>query len=422
VSAGPLAGRVRALRQDALVRSSALLLLSTVEIAAGGFLFWQISARLFSPADIGRTSALITASALIANLALLGMQNSVIRYLREWDDPAGTVNSATTVVAAAAAGGAWLFVLGAGRLAPELTMLREPGAAALFVIFTVALAVSLINDNVFIGLHRSGLVAGRNTVTVLLRLGWPFAVTGLGAFGLFTAYQGAATVALIAYLVVQHRRLGVPVRFRVDRARFAAMWRYSAGNYVATVLLLFPALVMPLVVAHRLDPEHAAYYYIASLVAGVLTFVPQATSRSLFAQAAADPARLRPLLRRVVLLTAAVQVPALAVLVAAGPVVLRLFGAAYATAYPLLVVLLVSAALATIGFLGNALLLIVGRLTVMCLVTAAAAVVSVGGAYLFAGRGLLWVGGSLLAGEIVLGLAYLPLIASISRPVDKETG
>ena len=106
VSAGVIGSRVRAFRQDALVRNSALLLLSTVEVAAGGFVFWQISARLFTPDEVGRTSALITASALIANLALLGMQNSVIRYLHEWDDPAGTVNSAVTVVTAAAAFGA----------------------------------------------------------------------------------------------------------------------------------------------------------------------------------------------------------------------------------------------------------------------------------------------------------------------------
>jgi O-antigen/teichoic acid export membrane protein len=422
MSAGVIGRRVRAFRQDALVRNSALLVLSTVEVAAGGFVFWQISARLFTPDEVGRTSALITASALIANLALLGMQNSVIRYLHEWDDPAGTVNSAVTVVTVAAALGALLFVVGAGLFAPDLAMLHRPGNAAGFVVFTVALAVTLINDNVFIGLQRSGHVAGRNTVTVLLRLGLPFAVTGLGAFGLFSAYQGAATVALIGYLVVLHRKLGLPTRLRVDRARFAAMWRYSAGNYLATVLLLFPALVMPMVVTLRLDPAHAAYYYIASLVAGVLTFVPQATSRSLFAQAAKDPAGLRPLLRRVIRLTAAVQLPALVVLIAAGPLVLRLFGAAYATAYPLLVVLLIGAALATVGFLGNALMLVVGRLTLMCSVTAVAAVVAVGGAYLFAGRGLLWIGGSLLAGELVLCTVYLPLIASISRPAQRESG
>lgn len=416
MTAGAIGTRVRALRGDALVRNSAMLLLSTVVVAAGGFLFWQIAARLFSPADVGRTSALITASALIANLALLGMQNSVIRYLHEWPDREATMNTAVTVVTAASVLGSLAFVAGAGRLAPELAMLREPGNGALFVVFTVVLAVTLLNDNVFIGLQRSGHVAGRNAVTVALRLALPFAGAGLGAFALFTAYQGAATVALIVYLVVLHRGLGMPTRLRVAPDRFAVMWRYSAGNYVATVLLLLPALVMPMLVAHRLGPEQTAFYYIASLVAGVLTFVPQATARSLFAQAAADPARLGTSLRRVLLLTAGAQVPALLVLVAAGPFVLRLFGPAYATAYPLLVILAVSAALASVGFVGNTLMLIVGRLTLMCVLTGVAAVVCIGGAYLMAPRGLLGIGGALLAGELVLCLAYLPLIAAIGRP------
>jgi O-antigen/teichoic acid export membrane protein len=420
VTAGVIGTRVRALRQDVLVRNSALLLLSTVAIAAGGFLFWQVAARLFSAADVGLTSALITSSALIANLALLGMQNSVIRYLHEWEDRAATMNSAVTVVTVAAVIGSAVFVAAVDRLAPELAMLHRPGNAVLFVVFTAVLAVTLLNDNIFIALQRSGQVAGRNALTVLLRLALPFGCVGLGAFGLFTAYQSAATGALIVYLILLHRRLGMPTRLRVDPMRFTAMWRYSAGNYVATVLLILPALIMPILVTHQLDPAQAAYYYIASLLAGVLTFVPQATARSLFAQASADPTQLRPSLRRVVVLTAAAQVPALLVLITAGPFVLRLFGPGYATAYPLLVLLAISAALASVGFVGNTLMLIVGRLKLMCVLTGGAALVCIGGAYLLGGRGLLWVGGSLLAGELVLCLSYLPLIAAMSRPESKE--
>ena len=240
MTAGVLGTRVRALREDVLVRNSVLLLVSTVAVAAGGFLFWQIAARLFSAAEVGLTSALITSSALIANLALLGMQNSVIRYLHEWQDRAATMNSAVTVVTVAAVLGSALFVVAVDWLAPELAMLHRPGNAVLFVVFTAVLAVTLLNDNVFIALQRSGQVAGRNALTVLLRLALPFGCVGLGAFGLFAAYQSAATVALIVYLVVLHRRLGLPTRLRVDPMRFTAMWRYSAGNYVATVLLTCP--------------------------------------------------------------------------------------------------------------------------------------------------------------------------------------
>lgn len=415
MTAGLLGTRVRALRRDALVRNSVLLLMSTVVVAAGGFVFWQIAARLFTPADVGRTSALITASALIANLALLGMQNSVIRFLHDWADRDTTMNSAVTVVTIASVAGAAVFVAGVDWFAPELGMLHRPANAALFVVFTASLALTLLNDNVFIALQRSGHVAGRNTATVALRLGLPFACAGMGAFGLFTAYQSAATLALLVYLVVLQRELGLKTRLRLDRARIATMWRYSAGNYVATVLLLLPPLVMPNLVTSTLGPEQAAYYYIASLIAGVLTFVPQATARSFFAQASVDPAGLHGSLRRVLLLTAGAQVPALLVIIAAGPFVLALFGPAYAHAYPLLVVLSVGAALASVGFVGNTLMLIAGRLRMMCALTGAAALVIVGGAYAFGDRGLLWIGGCLLAGELLLCVTYTPVIARMGR-------
>ena len=421
MTAGLLGTRVRALRRDALVRNSVLLLASTVVVAAGGFVFWQIAARLFTPADVGRTSALITASALIANLALLGMQNSVIRFLHDWADRATTMNSAVTVVTIASVAGAAVFVAGVDWFAPELAMLHRPGNAVLFVVFTASLALTLLNDNVFIALQRSGHVAGRNTATVVLRLGLPFACVGMGAFGLFTAYQSAATLALVIYLVVLQRELGLRTRLRLDTARIAMMWRYSAGNYVATVLLLLPPLVMPNLVTHSLGPEQAAYYYIASLVAGVLTFVPQATARSLFAQASVDPAGLHGSLRRVVLLTAGAQAPALLAIIAAGPFVLGLFGPAYAQAYPLLVVLSVGAALASVGFVGNTLMLITGRLRMMCVLTGAAAVVIVGGASAFGDRGLMWIGGSLFAGELLLCLTYTPVILRMAGAAGRTT-
>jgi O-antigen/teichoic acid export membrane protein len=176
-------------------------------------------------------------------------------------------------------------------------------------------------------------------------------------------------------------------------------------------------------VAHRVDPAHAAYYYIASLLSGVLAFVPQATTRSLFAEAAHDPGRLREHLARVLQVTAALQVPLLGVLLAAGREVLRLFGPVYQQAYPLLALLALSAALSSVGFVGSTLLLISGRLRLLCQLSAAASAVCLLGAYLLAGRGLVWVGGSVLVAEAVLAIVYTGVIAvALRHTVDTPAG
>ena len=408
---------VRRLREsellsDSLFRNSAFLLLGTAVLAAGGFLFWQMAANMFSPADVGRASALVSASTLIANLALLGMNNSLIKYLHVWPDQAATANTGLAVVTAAAALGAGGFVLVSGWLAPQLGLL-QPRDAAFFVVFSAALAASMVNDSVFVSLRRSGYILSRNTVMVLVRLTLPFAVVTLGAFGIFTAYQAAVGLALPVYLIVLKRRFGISTRLRARWGRLTAMWRYSAGNYIATAILMLPNLIMPVLVAQRVGPAQAAYYYIAAMLAGVLSFVPQATSRSFFAEVTHDIQSLRTSLRRVIRLTALAQAPILLVLIAAGPFALALFGPAYTGAYPLLVVLGLGGALTSVGFVGSTLLMLIGRLRLMCGLSAVACAVTLVGAYLLADRGLIWIGWSLVLGELFLSVAYVVLVARI---------
>jgi O-antigen/teichoic acid export membrane protein len=48
-----------------------------------GFLFWWVSARVYSPQDIGFASAIISAVSLITMLSSLGTGSGMIRYLPE---------------------------------------------------------------------------------------------------------------------------------------------------------------------------------------------------------------------------------------------------------------------------------------------------------------------------------------------------
>jgi O-antigen/teichoic acid export membrane protein len=147
----------------------------------------------------------------------------------------------------------------------------------------------------------------------------------------------------------------------------------------------------------------------------VLVFVPQATARSFFAEVSHDGNRLREHLKRVVVVTMALQLPVLALLVLAGRSLLRVFGDDYVDAYPLLVLLALTSALSAVGFIGSTLLLATGRTRLLCQLSAAAYAVSLTGAYLLAGEGLVWIGAALLGGEILLAAGYLRVIVRALR-------
>jgi O-antigen/teichoic acid export membrane protein len=411
--------QVRRLVADSLLRNSAMLVLAAIELSFGGFLFWQLATHLFSPAEVGRAGVLISASTLIATLALLGMNSSLVRFLGEWPDPARTVNSGSMLVAIAAAVGALGYALGAAALAPDLAV-GGAGPVVAFVLLTVGAAISMYNDNLFVAVRRSGFVLGRTTLVVVLRMVLPLALLSAGAYGLFVAYWVAVAVPMLAYLVVMSRRLGLPPRFELDVRRLKAMWRYAAGYYVASTILTVPALTMPILVAHQLDTEQAAYFYITSLLAGVLMFVPQSVARSLFAEVNHDPSELRRLLLRVASVTAATQLPLLLALIGAGRFVLGLFGPTYAQAYPVLVLLGLAAAVGSVGVIGGILLLVWRRLRQLCQLAAVACTASLAGAYLLADRGLVWVGGSILVGQLVLAAGYVRVISTALRTATPD--
>jgi glycosyltransferase involved in cell wall biosynthesis/O-antigen/teichoic acid export membrane protein len=410
-----LAGRVRAALGDSLVRNSMLLLSATVVLAVGGFPFWQLAAHLFAPADVGRASALIAASTLLANLALLGMNNSLIQYLPTWPDRARTVNGAVTVVALAAFVGAAGFVVFVPEFAQHIVGLRHPVGAATFTVLTVAGAVGLFYDNVFIGLRRCGYLLARNTLLVVLRVAVLTLLAAGAAGGIFTAYWLPMAVALGLYGFALRGRLGLPLRPTIAPERLRAMWRYSAGTYAATAILMTPNLLMPVLVVQRIGPQQAALYAVASLVASVLAFVPQATARSLFAEVSNDRGLLRGHLPRVLRLTVVLQAPLLAMILLTGNLVLGSFGSTYSEAYPLLSILAATSALSSVSFVGSTLLLIAGRIRLLCQLSAAGCLVSLLGAYLLAGHGLTWIGWSLLSGEAVLAIAYTFVITAQLR-------
>src|ERR1035441_187109 len=153
----PGRSRYRRLWTDHLVRNSLYLILSSGLQAALGFAFWIITARLFSTADVGRASSLISATTVIAYLALLGLNSTLVRHLPTAPDRDALITAGLLLVAGCGAGIGLLYVLLIPVLAPRLAFVQhQPALAAGFVLLTAAAAVNLITDSVFVASRKAG--------------------------------------------------------------------------------------------------------------------------------------------------------------------------------------------------------------------------------------------------------------------------
>ena len=86
-------------RQNHLVSNSVYLMLNSGLQAAAGFVFWIISARLFSVTDVGLATSLFSVLGVTSFAALLGLNSTVVRYLPQSSKPNVLMTASMVIVA-----------------------------------------------------------------------------------------------------------------------------------------------------------------------------------------------------------------------------------------------------------------------------------------------------------------------------------
>lgn len=402
------------LRGDHLVKNSFFLFASSGAMGGFGFFFWIVNAHLFSVTEVGVATTLITATVLISYAAQLGFNSSLVRFLPASTDPDSEASTGLALVFLAA------LVLGAVYIAivptvvPQLASIRRSIPYSVgFVLFTALSAVNLVTDSIFVARRAAFfnfVIDGVAQSIVKLML--PVALVSMGAFGIFAASGFAASVAVVASIVVLSARLGYRLRPTVSVEVVRRVFRYAGGNYLANLLNLLPILLLPVIVVHVRGAADGGYYYIAYQIANLLFALAFAVSSSLFAEGSHEGTSLAHVARRAARLEAITMIPlSLALIVVSHPL-LSLFGARYAgNGRGLLVVLALSAPVVAFCDWAVALLRLSGQLRALVLTNAIYAVTMCGLASIWAHRGLAWVGAAWLVGNLVCGsLAALALL------------
>lgn len=317
-------------QNDSLFRNSAYLMMATCVLAVFGFLFWFITARLFTPEEIGLATTLISAATLISIIAQIGFNAALVRFLPAEERPETTIGTAFLLVSLAAFVAGSIFLMLLPVISPTMLFIREPLGIGLFLATCVAIALNTLKDSVFLARRRAHFIFIVNSIFSAARLAFPFAFLSFGAIGVFAATGLSHALGFLIGMLVLVWHFGYRPSLRFDGDVVRRVWRYSSGNYVASSLNLIPASVLPLIITEGIGAAEAAYFYIAMMIGNLLYMIPFATTRSLFAEGSNEEGRFTEHLQCTVTIIGALMVPAILAILIFGGIVLSVFGAEYA--------------------------------------------------------------------------------------------
>ncbi|WP_026549070.1 oligosaccharide flippase family protein [Arthrobacter sp. Br18] len=282
-------------RQSTL-RSWLGLILGKVAQTGAGFAFWVVAARATSDREIGLTVAAVSAVMICTQLATLGAGSAVIVAVGRGEPPARVLDTAFAIVGVAGT------MLALGYLVLQSTV--APDTALVSVLFWLTFLLAAVTGTLIIVLDQAFVALGRgSSATLRYSLGGGVALGavalvawrahGASADVLMACWTLGATVSCIVGAVQLRRLVGYRPRPSLRSAgRVRPLLALGIPHQLLTLTERAPGLVLPLLLAHMVAPEAAAYWYPAWMMAWTAYTAPMLMGIVQFSEGVRDPARL----------------------------------------------------------------------------------------------------------------------------------
>jgi O-antigen/teichoic acid export membrane protein len=425
---------VQVARGDSLVRNSLYMMSATVATAVLGYIFWIVAARVFSTAQVGIASAVISLCSTVALLTYLGPAAMLVERLHTYEQPRACNSFIVRTCAATAA----VTAAVAAVMIPLIAHAKgygayfgAAGAAVLAVTGASVWTVVQMYCSAFIAARRAdGMFAVQGLISLFkVLLVVPLCAAGLGAPGIVIAWVGSSVIGAAAGAFWLLPRIepgaapaGAAGEQRGRRARHARRPRKRAdyvshlvGQHLTSVGGQMTPLLLPVLVVARLGAGRNAYFYITWMIGSVFFMVSPSISQALFAESVRNDIGLRGAVVKAFRIAAFLLIPAIVVMVAGGKLILAIFGQPYVSAgYGLLVLLAISAMPDAVSNVAVAICRATNRLGYSASINLGILAVTVVSAWLLMPRfGLLGVGIGWLAAQVLSALACIPAFLNL---------
>jgi O-antigen/teichoic acid export membrane protein len=322
-----------------LARTAASLMSTTVLTSLLGVAFWAVAARLYSVQQVGLDSALISVLVMLSTVGQLNLSNTIVRFLPRARRIKRRIGQSYAVAAGVSLAAAIAFVLAAPHLIPRYHFLADDGLlAGVFVVGLAAWSIFSLQDSVLVALGRAPWLPIENGLfsaakIVMLPVG--LAAFGASGHGVLLAWLVPlfVSVAIISWLLVRRvlaglDRPGADPNDGFGKSRGLAA--FIGQDLIGTVLGQLTGAAIPLIVVASLGPAANAYFFLPYTLVTTLDLVFLGLATAVTAEASREENRLRELVGQAARYLAGLQIPALVVIVVFAPLVLKLFGPAYA--------------------------------------------------------------------------------------------
>ena len=303
-----------------------------------GLAYWAVTTHLFSAQDVGLAAAASSAAYFLAAIGALGIPLLLLAELESLQPAARRVAFSTGMSIACLA----VLILSLATLAlspflgASLSIIgRDSATAAFLVIGSVATVGGLTLDNAAIRLHRGSAQLVRGSLNSALKLAVVGVLVLVGtrtAPGLLFAWALAAVVSL--FVCIPMLRLEPTPAGEGNLSHRAALARrygaHSLKHHVLNLSINSIGYLVALIAALLIRPQQLAYFSTAFLLSSTAMVIPYLLALSLFAEMSGDQALLHRHVRRTFPLGLALCGGILVVVAVAAPLVLRIFGPAYA--------------------------------------------------------------------------------------------
>lgn len=330
---------------DSMYRNSMYLIANSLMLAGTGFIFWSIAARIYDAHSVGLISTIVTISTFIATASFMGIDHALIRYMtRKSNDKSVMINSSLTIAGISTIISTIIFILIIPIVAPDLIFILNESMWTLLLLGAMVLtAWNILTNSIFVALRVTKYVLLASLFFGILRIPLIFIMAPLDTKGLFLAH----TLALLMAVVMSFVFIAKDVKLRfvpnISKKFIKQITKYSINTHISSLLEAAVPVILPLVIMHLMSPDQVAYYFMPSMIIGLLIVVPVAASQSLFAESVTDPLLIKSHLSKSLKTVITVLIPAIVILILMGWIILHIFGSNYANyGYPVLVILSLS--------------------------------------------------------------------------------